>query len=376
MFCLLTSEFEDTFLPTCPSSFHLDDDIVLGTDSHMYRPFEEHFDHRRFGIDLLNEHTYGSISCDIKQSSGDLMHTVVSFNKQADWLTHTSRSHLAEHTMVARRCSTSSSQASTFYACPSVSSIDNACSSYTSDTCVFFGRNEPCPESVSYNHIELSYDDRTSIATDELIMPVAYVIDEASRPNANPHDHQESTATSLPTPAQYTQPLTSPHRVNSSPRMPLSRSSSMLSASSNTSLPLSIASSPWNCLQEAHHPLCTGDCDVDIQSTTPLSPKSPTSSWYSSCSSPTASSSSSVTGSDSNRSSIISTDYSLTSSNDARRYSWLNRPPALVRCTARKRAERPLRSNIDSKDAKFVSESQSSGATDLWLEYWRMYEHA
>jgi len=363
-------------LPTqvSPIDEYFENDTVLDIEFHMYHPSEEHFDHRRLGIDLLNERMYETDYCGRGQSSGEPIHSIVSLDRQSDWLKQTSRSHITEHTMLARRCSTSSSQASTDLASSSVSSTDDECSSYTSETCAVYDEHEPYPERLPYNSSGSPYGDRTSIATEDLTIPSAYTADKTLKVSANPYDHQQSTAVSLTAPAQHAQPLTSTHLVNSSPRMSLSRPTSALSVSSSTSLPLSIASSPWNCLREAHHPLCPGDCDVDSRSTSPTSPKSPTSSWYSSpCSSPSLSSSPSVTSSDSNRSSMISTDYSNTISNDARRYSWLNRPPALVRCTGRKRTGTPLTLNIEGKHAKVVSESQIGGATDLWLEYWRVH---
>ena len=214
-------------------------------------------------------------------------------------------------------------------------------------------------------------------------MPLEHAVDETAENSAigSPRSHRRSKAVSLTVTTRYARSLASTYPVNTPPKMPLSRPASVASASSNTSLPISIASSPWNCLQGAHHPLCSGDCDTDTQSAVSIgstSPTSPTWSWYSSaCPSPSMSETCSVTSSESNRSSMISTDCSAAISDDARRWSWLSRPPALVRCTGRKRAATPRTLHIDGKHPKhpkFMSESQTNGATDLWLEYWRMHE--
>jgi hypothetical protein len=85
----------------------------------------------------------------------------------------------------------------------------------------------------------------------------------------------------------------------------------------------SIASSPWTCLEDAHHPLCDGNCDdrISVKGASPvMQPSSPASvrsrtSWYSApIAALSAASSPSTPGSGSRH-----------------RFSWLDFPPKLVR---------------------------------------------
>jgi len=360
MFCLSASEFEDAFLSAHNSPVYTEDNFLLDTQSCTHLPLEEDSDVRHFGDESLNKHTYETICCESERSSGELMHQLVVFDKQADWLAHTSTDHIEQSIMLVRRCSITSSQTSPSFTSSTTSSISDAYLSYTSATCAFHDKDEPRSGSASHNPVAMEGDERDQISAKDFSMPLEYATDEDADTNA----------------------ISSPI-LNNPTRLSLSRSISALSDSSCMSLPLSIVSSPWNCLQEAHHPLCTGDCDVETRSTLPIcdsSPRSTTSSWYSSsCPSPTSFASQSITGGDSNRSSMISTDCSIASSNEAKRYSWLNRPPELIRCTGRKRAPhctdgRLSKLNIDGKHARVVSEDGMIGGTELWLEYWRVYE--